>query len=371
MTPKKILLIGTSFYPENSPRSFRTTQLAKEFARQGHQVTVLVPKNDDNHVSFEKEYGVNIKDLGSVKFKDINLTKGNKLVILFKRFLRRGLDIIFDFPSVQWLFVSRKALNREKNYDILISIAAPHAIHWGTAFSWKRNRSAKIWIADCGDPFMGTTTDTFKKPFYFKYFEKLWCELADYITVPFEGAKKAYYEEFHNKIKIIPQGFDFNEVNINTPLYVPNEIPTFAYAGELIPGVRDPKDLIEYILSLNIDFKFIFYTKSSNLIEHLAQSSRGKIEIRDYIPRKELLIELSKMDFLINFNNGVSTQLPSKLIDYYLTGRPVLSINSYDFDQEIIKNFLNKDYSESYNYENPNQYRIENVCKNFLSLANS
>ena len=76
----------------------------------------------------------------------------------------------------------------------------------------KKPKTAKKWIADCGDPFMGAKLETFRKPFYFKYFEKDFCRKADYITVPAEGAKKAYYSEFLGKIRVIPQGFNFKQI---------------------------------------------------------------------------------------------------------------------------------------------------------------
>jgi len=36
----KILIVSNAFYPEISPRSFRTTELAKELSRQGHKDTL-------------------------------------------------------------------------------------------------------------------------------------------------------------------------------------------------------------------------------------------------------------------------------------------------------------------------------------------
>ena len=39
----KILIISGSFYPDNSPRAFRTTELAKRFCKLGHDVTVYIP----------------------------------------------------------------------------------------------------------------------------------------------------------------------------------------------------------------------------------------------------------------------------------------------------------------------------------------
>ena len=41
MDTKKILVVSSAFYPENSPRSFRTTELVKELARQGKLETLV------------------------------------------------------------------------------------------------------------------------------------------------------------------------------------------------------------------------------------------------------------------------------------------------------------------------------------------
>ena len=100
---KKILIIGNSFFPEKSPRSIRTTELAKEFAKQGHQVTVMVPREEKDHSEFEKNYNITIKDLGHHNF-EINITSGSKIIKLLKRGLRRGLDLFFHYPNIIWMF---------------------------------------------------------------------------------------------------------------------------------------------------------------------------------------------------------------------------------------------------------------------------
>ena len=50
MDKKKILIVGRTFFPEQSPRSFRTTELAIELAKQGHEVHVLLPNNLKNKI---------------------------------------------------------------------------------------------------------------------------------------------------------------------------------------------------------------------------------------------------------------------------------------------------------------------------------
>ena len=369
MQKRKILIVSSSFYPANSPRSFRTTELVKEFARQGHEVTLLTIKDDEYHIPFEERYGITIKDLGPLQFPEITLNGDRGVSRFFKRIMRRGLLQLLEYPNIELLFRVKNALKTESGYDILISIAVPHPIHWGVAKAMKgKAKVADLWIADCGDPYMGSEIDSFNKMFHFKYLEKEFCRKTDVITVPVEDAKLGYYPEFRDKIEVIPQGFRFDEVEIDHSSYHKHEVPTFAYAGGFIPGGRDPRPFLNHLLSANCDFKFIIYTKSSALVEPLVEKSSGRIEIRDYIPRNELLKILSTMDFLVNFENQSSTMVPSKLIDYYLAGRPVLNVSANEIDAERVDQFLEGNYEYRYKYNDVDQYRIENVCSQFLKL---
>lgn len=367
---KKILVISRSFYPINSPRSFRTTELAKEFAKQGHNVTVLTPKSKE-HSLFEKEYNMVIEDLGQPKWKEIQL-RGRVIPFLFRRGLRRILLLILQYPSVEYYFKVKKALKKKKknneNYDLLISIAVPYPIHWGVAAVWKKkNNIAQTWIADCGDPFMGQENDTFRPALYFKYIEKWFCKKADYLSIPVKTAIPAYYPEFHHKIKVIPQGFRFEDIDIAPKKKY--DYPHFAYAGGLISGRRDPKEFFEFLVNYAHPFKFYIYTNQVELIDSYAKRSNKRIEIKEYLPREELLYELSKLDFVVNFENKGQKQIPSKIIDYIIIKRPILSINSFKFDQKLVEEFLSGNYQNTLAIENPEQYRIENVANEFLRLT--
>ncbi len=366
----KILIVSRSFYPVNTPRAFRTTELVKEFTRQGHDVTLLTVRNEKEHPAFEREHGVTIKDLGPLSFSDIDTSSSVKALNLLKRAVRRGLYQFFEYPNIELMWRVKKKLREESGYDLMISIAVPHPIHWGVA--WARNnqhRIADTWVADCGDPFMGSDMDSFKKLFYFKFFEKAFCREAGAISVPIEGAVEAYYPEFHDKIEVIPQGFNFEEVKIDKEAYSPNAVPTFAYAGGFIPGLRDPRKFLDYLADLDKDWKFILYSQDRALLDPYVKKTGGKVEVRDYIPRKELLQKLAGMDFLVNFENSSPKMMPSKLIDYYLTGRPVLSVNGNEVDTVVLGHFLTGDYSGGYNYKNIDRYRIEKVCGKFLQLC--
>jgi hypothetical protein len=74
------------------------------------------------------------------------------------------------------------------------------------------------------------------------------------------------------------------------------------------------------------------------------------------------------MDFLINFDNNISVQSPSKLIDYAIVKRPVINILNR-IEKDKIVNFINGNYSEQMPLENLEKYNIKNVAQQFISLT--
>ncbi len=359
----KILIVSGSFHPINSPRSFRTTELVKELSKQGHDITLYIPQYEYDYSEFIEKYNIKIYHYERTYEKRIYTS-----ISIIDRIIFHIRNRFFNYPECKILPKVKKAIKKESDYDLLISIAVPHAIHWAIGYLYKKgHKIAKKWIADCGDPFMLTDSGKYRPPFYFKWGEKNWCRLCDYISVPTETSYKGYYPEFQNKIKVIPQAFNFDEVKLNE--YIQNKVLTFAYSGVFIPGKRDPRPILDFLEQSNVDFKFIIYTKQHNMLQEHKERLDDKIEIREYIPRLNLLKELSTMDFLLNIENGTNVQTPSKLIDYALTKRPILSIDCNNIDTHKFYQFLNGDYSKQYIVNDLDKYNIKNVVKQFLNLA--
>ena len=356
-----ILIISGAFYPNNTPRAFRTTELVKQFCRLKHNVTVCIPYTGKDLPDFVRTYPVEIKYYTRDK---VRLKNG-----FVSKVFNRTLAQFLEYPDIKIIRRLKALLKEESGYDLLLTIAQPHPIHWAIGLLYKKGcKIAKTWVADCGDPYMLCDIEHLRKPFYFKFIEKLWCRECDYISVPTEASVGGYYPEFRNKIRVIPQAFDFSEVRRKE--YVKNEIPTFAFSGNLIPRVRDPKPLLAYLSTLAVDFKFIFYTTKRHLVLPYQKMMPNKIEIYDYIPRLDLLYNLSGMDFLVNIENATQIQTPSKLIDYGLTGRPILSVNPNQLNTSVIDEFLRGDYSHQYMIPKMEAYNIVNVATQFLELVN-
>lgn len=371
MNKQKIIIVSRSFYPENSPRSLRTTELVKEFARQGHEVTLLTLKNDQHHESFEAEHGVTIKDFGPLKFSPVELDGSSGFTRIIKRVLRRGLLQLFEYPDIELMYRVKKALQKESGYDLLISIAVPYPIHWGVAWARREeNPIAETWVADCGDPYYGLENDSFNKLFYFAWVEKWFCRKADFITIPFEGGESAYFEEFHSKIKVIPQGLSF-PLEINGEQYSnnENETVTFAYFGNIQSYLHYAEPFLEKLNTVEKDFKFIVYTQNKELFrEKLDHQTLKKCELNSYVEREKLLSRLSSVDFLIHFPYRKDSQKSLKLIDYNFLRKPILEYKNDHFSDEVFREFLEFNFENKRDFEDYEKYKIENVSASFIEL---
>lgn len=357
-------------YPSQTPRSFRTEELSKELARQGYDVTLYVLDGGYDYSEYCYTNNLKIKSLGCPFLFQYSHEKDIRLSF-FGRIFRKLFRNIIEFPYIELAFKTYKALKKEKDIDLLITIGAPHPIHWGAAIYKKLNKQEfknTKWIADCGDPYMGNSF--YKKMFYFKYVEKFFCKNVDAITIPIENARSAYYSEFHSKIYVIPQGFTFDNVKVNGG-EPNNKMPTFIYAGIFYENLRDPRPLLDYLLTTNLNFKFIVFTKTKELLVNYEEKLKGKLFICDYLPRLELIHEMSQADFLLNLENISGVQSPSKLIDYSLSGRPILSLNTNKkLDTQLINEFLNGMYDKQLVIQDIENYNIKNVANSFLKFLN-
>ncbi len=364
----KIVVIAGWIHPHISARAFRATELAKGFAKQGHDVTLYAILGKYDYSTFEKDYKVKVKSLGR-SWAGNNDSDGFSKKNILQRILTRLLYRTIDYPRCEYFFKTVKALKREDHFDYLITIANPYGIHWGAAFYKKycRRKKFDFWASDCGDPFLGVTNTTYHE-FLLRPLENLWGKQTDKIVIPIEEAKKGYDSKFQDKIEVIPQSIDFSSVKINT--YQENSIPNFLYSGAIYPGKREPYAFLDYLCTLDLDFRFHMHIVALGNLDKYKSLLGEKLEIHPYIPREDLILKMSTMDFLVNIKNKSNLQSPSKLIDYSLSKRPILSISSNfnDDERSAFEDFLSKDYSHQTIVEGVEKFDSKNVCKNFCDL---
>ena len=247
-----ISIVCGYYYPQNTPRAFRAAELAEEFARRGYNVKVYTLTGGGDYSSYTQKTKVKIVNLGNSKL-GMPDTFGKSNRSLFVRALVKIFSRLLFLPYIElvWMIRDNIAVITE-GADLIISIAHPYSTHWGIALSKKKVNNFPLWISDCGDPFMG---DPFEKyPFYFKCLEKKWGKETDYITIPIEEGRAAYYPEVRDKIRIIPQGFRLDPISACS---ANNVVPTFAYAGAFYPNQRDPREFLDYQLKPILSLSFI------------------------------------------------------------------------------------------------------------------
>ena len=144
----KIVIVSGSFYPQKTPRSYRTTELASELVRQGHRVSVYIPQNKYDYSDFKSKYDLKIKFIDISRGQKFEL-RGNKLSCIVKRIANRFLSTFLAYPDIQFVWKLPKLFSNIIDCDLLISIAVPHPIHWGVEKSLKKNpKFTQIWVAD-------------------------------------------------------------------------------------------------------------------------------------------------------------------------------------------------------------------------------
>jgi len=234
--------------------------------------------------------------------------------------------------------------------------------------AWNEKKPiAKVWVADCGDPFYANMVETYRRPIYFKYIEQKWCRKADFISIPKIELIESFLPEFKSKIIEIPQGFNIAESQAFNSIYTRNVVPTFMFAGSFVPKHRDPTMFLEFLVSLDIDFRFYIYTRNSTFVRPFIKKGNGRIILNDYVDRKTMIHLLSKMDFNVNFMYNPKYYAPSKIIDYLIADRPILNIED-TLDHELILNFLSGDYKGSFDMFSLQKFDIRNVSNQFLNL---
>ena len=368
---KSILIISQHIFPKQTPRAHRATELAMEFSKQGYEVTLYAVLGKYDYKMFAKRHNIDVKPIKiSWQYEPLSSDLNVKRFFIDKA-LGKLFQKTIEFPNIEFYFKIPQIIKSEKKFDVLISIADPHMIHWGCAKAKVKypDKFSKIWIADCGDPYYDNgNSEKFKERF--KKMEQFFCENANFITVPISEAINSYFRKYESKIKVIPQGFKF-KMEDKIKLKPINEIPTFAYCGNFFTGYRNPSILFEFLLETKFNFKFIIYTDHINLIVKYLPKLKDKIEIRPTIFRKEMIKEIKKMDFLVNIENtNLPGQLPSKLIDYAISNRPILSINPSNFKSKNIVDFFDGNYQSRLILDNLEEHKIERVTNKFIELIN-
>jgi glycosyltransferase involved in cell wall biosynthesis len=365
----KLLILSYIYAPDRSPRAYRWSAIAEHWAAQGRQVEVVAAwkPGDPRH---EVRGGVTVHRVGGGLVERLRGALGRAshrdgesdsapassprwAARLAKAAYRATARQLFwpDY-AFHWYPAARaeaRGLGRATGFDAVISVSHPFTPHL-VGLAEKRRRPAQRWLVDIGDPFsLLDETPLNNRALYGalnRRAEAAVLGAADAVSVTVERCRADYAVAFPavaGKIAVIPP-------LLSLPDAPPSEPSTFAFTqaglhlaciGTLYRAVRPPDALLALFEALRrrrSDLHLHFFGALNDCEPSFApyrDEIDRSIHLHGMVPRREIAAVMRSADLLINLGNATPHQLPSKLVEYVASGRPILNLAASPADSSI------------------------------------
>ena len=349
----KYLIVTHQFLPHVSPRTTRWKLLVDELVSLGHEVTVLTGTKQHSQDS-----NIEIIFVGNSRASNVvvnlrnqsnSLDSKNRIKTIIFKLLKKVYRFVirnFAWPdyTMFWLisvFKVRKKLNLE--YDVLVTVSLPFSSH--IAGYLINKKIGKPWIMDVGDPFTLKTTAPENNSFLYgrlnKHYEMKFYKQASKVLFTHDDARKIHIKEFHINPSITAVGQPISKFrehlyeqtkNYN---YTNNDIK-FGYFGIFTHGVRTPANFINFLDKFqNYEMHWYINSDSESILQKNNLNSSKHI-FNSHVARDEALQLMTKaFHCLVSIGNLNPNQIPSKVIEYIATGKPVIHFAEINDDPVI------------------------------------
>ena len=394
---RSVLVITHSYAPMLNPRAFRWTSIAEEFVKRGVAVDVITSWKP-GYRREEKINGVNVFRVGEsiiekmrsmfnseqASVHNSSAIHKNPKTFDVKNIIKNTIQSLHDITwkniywpdyAILWIKDAVKAaiyLNEIEKYDSLITVSDPFSCHL-VGQKVKQLHPNMHWLVDIGDPFSfreGTRANNhklYKKKNYNAEYEIF--KMADDIAVTTETTKDKYSELFltGEKIAVIPPLVSqLKNQKRNKDFYSNKNSKKILYIGTLYKHIRNPQYLLDLFLniknSLNSEFE-LHFIGGINDCQYLFDNydlNKNNIYLHGLLDRAEVNTALQQADFVINLSNTNRYQLPSKVVEYVQSGKPIINITQIENDISAAffngyEHFINIHQKEEY----PTNFEIQ------------
>lgn len=316
--------------------------LAEEWNKHGNSIYCLTRIDNERQLDHEKEKNVNrVFTFVAQEDYDLNLfiknNEWNALGVLKKIQLLICNPMVFVKMMDKKFFVSgaiRKKYKRniqkvcsENKFDAVIAVTEPFYI--AMALSSVRIRAHKYWIML--DPY----TNNSALPKYLKTIRKIW-EKKVFRRMEMVFALDFVWRDIdylNSKLLKKVHAFHLPKITVGKrPLMVKpktekSEI-VFMYVGQFYDNIRNPEFMFRLFDKLPSNYYLHVYGGGSEEIIDKYKVILGKrLVCFGWVDSNMAEIAINNADILVNLNNSVSNLLPSKLLEYINTGKPLLNIS--------------------------------------------
>jgi glycosyltransferase involved in cell wall biosynthesis len=389
-----ILIVCHSYSPLLSPRSFRWSAIAEHWAQQGHRVDVLcgglrgqcreeelngvyvhrgnsldAVVNTRWEADAEKQSasrrraagGNNDEEIARSSIPQAGAVATGRLAL--KKILKWGYSgwrkLYWPDSACLWTLSAVRQgqrLLRERHYDVLVSVSHPFTGHIA-GLRLHKYRPALRWIADVGDPFC-FLKDTppnngrlYKKLNYAADREVFRKSDVVTVTTPLTRAEySALFPQSATKIHVIPPLLSLPQrTGRKTGSLPQGQAFRIVFIGTLYKHIRSPAFLLrlfQMLLQKDVrqhsaarpsaqKMELHFYGHLNGCEELFApyRELLGRnIFLHGLVSRTEATQAMQEADLLVNIGNTTPFQLPSKVVEYACTGKPILNIAKVESD---------------------------------------
>lgn len=352
----RILILNYFYPPVVDAHAYRWEQIARAWVAQGHRVDVVcgrlhgVPNRS-------AQAGVDVIRVGPVS-RSVMLSpppapgavklraRLRSAIVNVLRPLYRGLY----WPDAWWHWwpsALREVWGRRSDApDLVVSYSPCLGAHLAAAaLKWRTRSSGLVWIADYGDPFSTSST---MRPNNFALYRRLNRVAERYVgrranAVAFTNAGTAAdYQAAGicapDKVRVIPHLVDVQRLYAGalrghgSKAGVPgNPRETrLLYIGGFHRGIREPDLLFEIMRRLNRqpDRRYVLTIHGPSNGFDLSPADCPQVRYEGMIERDKALDLIREADVLVNVDNMNCVMVPSKIVEYIATGRPMLNLRS-------------------------------------------
>lgn len=365
MQQKRVLIISFSYQPLNNPRAFRWTHLSEKFVAAGHSVDVVtswIPGCPDvERVGNLSIYRAGWKFLERVRGRrrhareqagKVAMPETPSLLGKTKRALSRGMNwlwvsLYWPDPSCLWFFPARRTvatLIAQKQYDVIISVS-PTFTAVAVGHSVRKRMPGAVWMLDLGDPFSFLEGAPPNNAAIYadlnRWYERRAFRQADVISVTNPQTQQRYAEVFPEsatKLQVIPPLLSLPERSSKST--VPGRL---VYVGTMYRNIREPGFLLELFrrsleAGLSHETELHCYGDVSSCLDIIAEYEpllSDRVFFHGVVPREIAAQALDEAHLLVNIGNETTYQLPSKVVEYAATGKPVINLAKSRMDSSV------------------------------------
>lgn len=347
----KILTILYSYPPLLYPATMCYVKLLAGLRSNGFDLDVLAIDPDSFYFPGGKSLDSSLQGLvpEGVREHRIWSWESQRLVVALRenRLTKHLLYRFFEPRKREWIYPARRYLQKldSSTYDVILSCSQPHCNH--LLGLYLKQKTGKPWIAYLSDPWTDNVYASFPSKQVFAYnlkLEQTVMAQADrvFFTSPeiLELVMAKYPAAIKQKCGVLPHCFIphwYDLYPARPQVALPDTIRV-VHTGHFY-GPRTPLPLFRVLAALQREedlsgrIEFLFYGNMAQ--EHVdfivKEGLQGVVTIHTTIPYLQSLALMKQADALLLIDAPLNSMresvfLPSKLVDYLGSGRPVIGI---------------------------------------------